>query len=365
MARAAKALVFRLGHYAARQMRALLAVSCEAIFIKSHKYALIVRLRIRKRLCLARSNLAYASDFDHTGFAAPFSEEVLKAYPELAYSEGEACQHQKLREVAPRYVMIFGPVNRKIFAPLRLLGVRSSVRRNAYLFVVALDHQSISFRKHRIRKNVERDVFANRLFVHGRSHINVFNSPDAGQHHIDLRGYGLLSELKPIRGARSRTQFFYLFTLAKKKRLTRANGRAHGLLTDGSAVVTHITFHHELEFGLHLRNAERASKHAVIASDAARFARRLHYAVFCSLDGIRRTDFSARRRIAVHADDRRCLNRMRAVNIFQMNHRMPSVRVAFAARLNASLTSYAPRRVYEKFHVPSNRHINLRLPFSP
>ena len=55
---------------------------------------------------------------------------------------------------------------------------------------------------------------------------------------------------------------------------------------------------------VHLRHAERAGEHAVVAGDAARLAGRLHDAVAGPLDGVGRADLGAGRRVAVHADDR-------------------------------------------------------------
>jgi hypothetical protein len=42
---------------------------------------------------------------------------------------------------------------------------------------------------------------------------------------------------------------------------------------------------------------------------------------------------------------------MLAIEVFKVNHRVAFVGVALAAGLNASLATYAPRRVNEEFHV--------------
>ena len=179
-----------------------------------------------------------------------------------------------------------------------------------------------------------------------------------GQHHIDLGRNRLLAELKTIDRRRARAQLLELLTRAEKERLAWTNRGAHRFLADRRAVVAQIALHHELQFRLHLRHAERASQHAVIASNAARLARRLHHAVFRALDRIRWTNFSAGRLIAVHANHGRSLNGMRSINIFEMNHRMPFVRVALAARLHARLAADAAIGINEKFEVLRNWHNN-------
>jgi hypothetical protein len=42
---------------------------------------------------------------------------------------------------------------------------------------------------------------------------------------------------------------------------------------------------------------------------------------------------------------------MRTIHVFQMNHRMPFVRVAFAAGLHTGLATDAAVGINEKFHV--------------
>src|SRR5262249_7746032 len=144
----------------------------------------------------------------------------------------------------------------------------------------------------------------------------------------------------------------------------RAYGRAHRPLSSRRPVVAHIALHHQVEFCLHLRYAERTSQHAVAARDATRLACRLHYAVACALDRICGADFGAGRLVAMHTDDRRRLHRMCAIDVFQMDHRVTSVRVTFAARLHTRLAADAAVGVDEKFHVRRNRHYGPRETYS-
>jgi len=53
----------------------------------------------------------------------------------------------------------------------------------------------------------------------------------------------------------------------------------------------------------------------------------------------------------MHADNWRSLHRVRAIDVFKVNHRVAFVGIALAAGLNASLAAYAPCRVNEKLHV--------------
>ena len=71
----------------------------------------------------------------------------------------------------------------------------------------------------------------------------------------------------------------------------------------------------------------------------------------------------------MHADDGHRLRRQLAVNVFQMDHRVPAVRVAFAARMNAGLAANAAARIDEELAVFGSEHgflnvllLGLKLP---
>src|SRR6185369_668650 len=205
-------------------------------------------------------------------------------------------------------------------------------------------------------ENVERDVLAACLLIHRGGYVDIFGAARFGRHHMDLRCYDLLAELELIDRGRARSHLFDLLASAVEQRLARADRRAHRALARRRAVITHVALHHQLEFGLHLWHAERTSQHAVVAGDAPRLASGLHYAIIGALDCVGRTHFSAGRRVTMHANNRRSLHRMRAIEIFQVNHRVALMRVAFAARLRARLTPDASSRVDEKLHVCCDRH---------
>src|SRR4029078_11006235 len=101
-----------------------------------------------------------------------------------------------------------------------------------------------------------------------------------------------------------------------EERLARTHRGAHRLLADARAVVTHIALHHDLAVLVDLRHTERTGPDAVSAGDASWLARRLHDAVTGALDGVGRTDFGARRLVAVHADHGYGLHALRAVAVF-------------------------------------------------
>src|SRR5207253_2510156 len=87
---------------------------------------------------------------------------------------------------------------------------------------------------------------------------------------------------------------------------------------------------------------------AVVAGDAARLPGSLHDAVAGALDRVGGTDLGARRRIAVHADDRHGLYGNRAVDILEMDHRRAAMRVALAAGRHARLAADAAIGVDEE-----------------
>src|SRR5262249_40569885 len=156
-----------------------------------------------------------------------------------------------------------------------------------------------------------------------------------------------------------------LLPRAKEERLARANGRAHGLLADARSVVAHVALHHELPVFVHLRHAKRTRQNAIPAGDAARLARSLHDSIDRALNCIRRADLSAGWLLAMHANDRHRLHTLRALYIFEMNHRLAAVRVAFAACLHARLAADAAVGVDEELEMLGlHASLLLRLQFT-
>jgi hypothetical protein len=131
------------------------------------------------------------------------------------------------------------------------------------------------------------------------------------------------------------------FQRAIVKRSAWANRRAPGTFAEGGAVITHVALHHQFKTDVHLRNAKGTGQNAIVAGNAAGFAGRLHHAIRIALDRIGRTYLGASGRIAVHADHGNGLWREGAIDVFEMNHRVPLVRIAFAACLDARLASNA------------------------
>src|SRR5262245_46320327 len=74
-------------------------------------------------------------------------------------------------------------------------------------------------------------------------------------------------------------------------------------------------------------------------------------AVSRPLDGVGRADLGARRRVAVHADHRDGLHRDRPIDVLQVDHGVPAMRVALAARGDARLAADAAVGVEEELEV--------------
>src|SRR4029079_5707394 len=108
---------------------------------------------------------------------------------------------------------------------------------------------------------------------------------------------------------------------------------------------------HELLVFIDLRHAERARQHAVAARDAPWLARALHHTVTGALDRIGRADFGAGRLLAMHAHDRDRLHALRALHVFEMDHRNAAMRVALGARLYTRLAADAAIRVDEELEM--------------
>src|SRR5262249_38433558 len=157
----------------------------------------------------------------------------------------------------------------------------------------------------------------------------------------------LRPELEGVDRHRARAQALDLLARAVVQRLARADGGTHRLQAHRGAVVAQVTFHHQVHRRLHLGHAEGAAEDALVAGDAARLACRLHDAVLRTLDGVGGADLGTGRDIAVHADDRHRLRRQGAVDVVELDHGLPLVRVALAAGLHARLAAYASARVDE------------------
>jgi hypothetical protein len=91
-----------------------------------------------------------------------------------------------------------------------------------------------------------------------------------------------------------------------------------------------------------------ARQHAIVAGDTTRLTRRLHDTVRGALDGVGRTNLGASWRIAMHADHRGRLRRLRAIENIQLDHRVAAMGIAFTTGLDAGIASDAARRIQEE-----------------
>src|SRR6516165_4184439 len=168
-----------------------------------------------------------------------------------------------------------------------------------------------------------------------------------GDHHVHLGGDALLSEIEDIGGFL--TSPHDLFGAYISKRLAWTDCGAHRPLADGGPVVTHVAFHHLLALGKDFWDTERARQDTIRAADAARLQGRLHDPVLALLDGVGRADHRAGRIVAVPADICRRGDRSPAVDEIEIDHRLPSVRFALFAGVQAGLAADAARRVHVEF----------------
>ena len=180
---------------------------------------------------------------------------------------------------------------------------------------------------------------------HGHAHNLGFL---LGHHHVHFRRDRLIAELELVHRRAARSLFLEFVAGAEKERPTGTHARAHWVFPHRCTVVAHVAFYHQLEFGHHLGHAERAGQHTVVARDTARLLRRVHDALFILLDCVSGADFGARRIIAVHTDNGSGLRGVPTIDILQVDHGMPFVRFAFAACLDARLTTDATARIYEQ-----------------
>ena len=118
-------------------------------------------------------------------------------------------------------------------------------------------------------------------------------------HHVNLGRDLLAAEIENIRWLLAATGD--LLGPDVRQCLARTDRRAHRPLADGSAVIAHVALHHLLLGNHHLRNAEGAGQHAVVAGDAARLERGVDDSILALLDGIRWTDLRASRLVTVPA----------------------------------------------------------------
>jgi len=122
-------------------MRAFLAVCEKTLFGRANQERIIVLFRICEFDRAANRHVGQIRDLAHRRIAAPLAACVFKNDPELSDEEGEAREHEKFREVAPRDELVLRPVDREVVPPLRLLVIRAAVGRNAELVGVLYSHK--------------------------------------------------------------------------------------------------------------------------------------------------------------------------------------------------------------------------------
>jgi hypothetical protein len=186
-------------------------------------------------------------------------------------------------------------------------------------------------------------------------HIKTESLLRRGRHDVHFGFHTLPPELKFVHGFLP-ADFFYVITRSEIQRAAWTNGRAHWLLANAGAVVTHVALHHQIILRLHFWNTKRASQNTVRAGDASGFCGAVDHASIILLDRVSWTNFCASGILAVHANDGCRLYSAATMHVVQVNHRLSAMGVAFATRLHTGLAANAARLVDEKFVFGESFH---------
>src|SRR5579864_4259130 len=162
-------------------------------------------------------------------------------------------------------------------------------------------------------------------------------------HHVNLGRNLLAAEIENI--CRLLPAIGNLLGPHVRECLARADGRAHGPLADGSAVIAHVALHHLLLGNHHLRNAEGAGQDAIVAGDTARFERGVDNTILALLDGIRRADLRTSRFVTMPAYVRGRADALFPFDKVEVDHRLSTVGVALLASLEAGSAANAARGI--------------------
>ena len=280
-----------------------------------------------------------------------------------ADDERPARQDHELDEFAPRDLFVLPGIDGKVAPPFRLCGWRLPVRRaigpigvDEVVRTWLLKHPPAS----RHRERVLDQVVPERAARHCRCHVEDVAAARSARHHdVHLgRASSASPKWKPLTGGRAAAAR-HLLARAEDQRLARADGGAHRLVPDRGAVVTHVALHHQAQARVSSwarRTGRRARSCCTRCSAAcARSGRRRPR----SLDGVGRADLGAGRRVAVHAHHRHGLRRRGAVDVVEVDHRVPLVRVALGAGLHARLAADAAGGIDEELDSRSGTGMAL------
>src|SRR5437868_1063145 len=166
-------------------------------------------------------------------------------------------------------------------------------------------------------------------------------------HHVNLGRDLLAAEIENI--CRLLTTAGDLLWSNVRQCLARTDGRAHRPLANGSAVITHVALHHLLLGNHHLWDTKGAGQHTVVAGDASRFERGVDDSILALLDGICRTDLSARRLVTMPADVCGRADAFLPLDKVEVDHRLSPVGIAFLTRLQAGATANTARGIDIEF----------------
>lgn len=128
-----EAVLSRPGRHRATQVGALLAVRDEAVLRGADEDAGVLRLWIGERDGACDGDGFDVRNASDRMTPLPPPGQVLERDPDLARDEREARQDEELREVSAGDELVLRPVDREVVPPLRLVVVRTPIRRDGEL----------------------------------------------------------------------------------------------------------------------------------------------------------------------------------------------------------------------------------------
>src|SRR5438132_6222124 len=119
MARAFEPIIFRGVIYGAGQVRALLTVGHVLFFGGANHNAMVLRSGVGEEFYTTNRNFIYVGDF-YDRKRGRLCKERFHQNPKIANEHAEACESEKLRELAASNVALVAREHRKLVFPERL-----------------------------------------------------------------------------------------------------------------------------------------------------------------------------------------------------------------------------------------------------
>ena len=167
----------------------------------------------------------------------------------------------------------------------------------------------------------------------------------------------LAAELEAVDRPLARPQPLDLGAGAVEQRPAGADRGAHRLAAGGGAVVAHVALHHQVEIGLILGtpNGQASTQLLQAMQRGLRAVCTTPSSVFL-MASAGQTSAQVGESQCMHTTGTVCVE-CGAIDVFQVDHRVPLVRVALAAGLDARLAADAAAGVDEELHGRSGTGI--------